>query len=40
MIYGFAMNLKAYEITSQRTLMGIPVELLSSQWYQDATHVG
>ena len=32
------MDLKVYEITSQRTLVGIPVESLSSESYQDATH--
>ena len=38
MAYTLTMNLKAYEITSQRTLMEIPVESLSSEWYLDATH--
>jgi len=31
------MDLKVYEITSQRTLVGIPAESLSSEWHQDAT---
>jgi len=31
------MDLKAYEITSQRTLVEIPVESLSSECYQDET---
>jgi len=37
MIYGISMDLKAYEITSQGTLIGIPVESLSPEWYQDET---
>ena len=37
MINGIAMDLKAYEITSQGTLAGIPVESLSPDWRQDET---